>query len=365
MSDQLSPLSMADATEPHTSSRAAPAVAIILVNYNGWQDTIECLDTLLAMNYPAFHVFIVDNESQDDSCRKIAEWCAAPERRAGWPIFPGVEHRDGPAVEPLRLRSAERRDGTLDDPDPRCRVTLVRSGVNLGFAGGCNVGIRAAGLDRFDYFWMLNNDTVVDRTCLSALIERATQDTEIGLVGSTMVYYDRPDTVQTLAGAELFPRTMISRHIGEGTKLQRNRQRDDDVERRLTYIMGASMLASNRFVRVVGLMSEDYFLYYEEIDWAMRARGKFKLAYAPASLVYHKSGASSAKILEEFSARLYYKNRVRFTSRFFPRNLFKVRYSLCTELGRHLVHGRWVQALIVGQILRRFNEVARSPQALE
>lgn len=351
---------------PTSSTRRLPAVAVVLVNYNGWRDSIECLDSLLAIDYPDFHVFLIDNQSSDDSWTRLTAWCATPVGSTLWRHIPGVARRStAHASEPLRLRTAYGADGILGPADPECRVTLIRSGANVGFAGGCNIGIRAAGPDRFDYFWLLNTDTVVHAHCLRALVERAETDPIVGMTGSTILYYDRPDTVQTLAGAELSDHNMSSRHIGAGTIYNEDAVDAEAVERRLTYIMGASMLVSRQFVSAVGPMREDYFLYYEEIDWAMRARGEFKLAFAPRCLVYHKSGASSAKPLREFSTRLYYRNRVRFASRFFPQRLGGIKVSYLIEICRHLLRGRWLHARIIGETLLRFKTIARSRHALD
>jgi GT2 family glycosyltransferase len=347
-------------------TRRLPAVAVILVNYNGWRDSIECLDSLLATDYPDFHVFITDNDSSDDSSAWLTAWCATPSGSALWRCIPGVARRSATrASEPLRLRTAYGADGILGPADPECRVTLIRSGANTGFAGGCNIGMRAAGSDRFDYFWLLNTDTVVDAHCLRALIERAETDPSVGMTGSTILYYDHPDTVQSLAGAELIDHNVSSRLIGQGTVYNADSIDAEAVERRLGYIMGASMLVSRRLVSIVGPMSEDYFLYYEEIDWAMRARGEFKFAYAPRSVVYHKSGASSAKPLREFSGRLYYRNRVRFASRFFPQRMGSIKVSFLIEICRHLLRGRWLHVRLICETLLRFKTIARSQRALD
>jgi GT2 family glycosyltransferase len=226
-------------------------------------------------------------------------------------------------------------------------VTLIRSGGNLGFAGGCNVGIRAAGLGTFDFFWFLNTDTVVHRDALRALIRRGQDDARIGMVGSTLRYYDRPDIVQVLGGSLMEPATLVTRHIGAGLRADSLQIDPAQVERQMFYVVGASMLVSRHFIQEIGFMQEDYFLYYEEIDWAMRGREKFQLGYAADSHVFHKSGASSSKVLPAFSSNLYYRNRLRFVTRFFPERLGTVRRGLLVELLRHTARGRWTHAGIV------------------
>jgi GT2 family glycosyltransferase len=341
------------------------AVAVVLVNWNSWQEVIECLDSLLAQSYPSYHVFVVDNDSGDESMEHIRKWCATPRAHAGWRAHEGVSRITAAItpIEPIEVRWVDRPEQNLWPAQTGCRLTLIRSGANLGFAGGCNVGIRAAGVDRFDFFWLLNTDTVVHRDALRALIRRAQADARLGMIGSTLRYYDRPDVVQALAGSYMEVRTLITRHIATGESVTALKIAPTEVERRLFYIMGASMLVPRRFIQEVGLMQEDYFLYYEEIDWAMRGRQQFTLGYAPDSHIFHKSGASSSKVLSQFSARLYYRNRVRFVSRFFPGRIGTVRRGMFIELLRHTLRGRWSHARIVANILLNSGKIAAEVSA--
>jgi GT2 family glycosyltransferase len=110
-------------------------------------------------------------------------------------------------------------------------------------------------------------------------------------------------------------------------------------------------------------MQEDYFLYYEEIDWAMRGRSKFKFAYAPASHVFHKSGASSTKVMPLFTANFYYRNRLRFVSRFFPERLAAAKRGLMVDFVRHTLRGRWGYARVVASALWNAPQIVRSAHA--
>ncbi|HKT73924.1 MAG TPA: glycosyltransferase family 2 protein [Steroidobacteraceae bacterium] len=331
---------------------AAPAVAVVLVNWNSWENVIECLDSLVTQSHSNFHVFVVDNESHDGSVEQITQWCAAPRATPGWRSPAGVERgTQRSLIAPIVLRVVDRPEHPLPPPPAECRVTVVRSGANLGFAGGCNVGMRAAGLAAFEFFWLLNTDTVAHRDALRALTRRAQADATLGMVGSTLRYYDRPDIVQALGGSIMEPGTLTTRHIGTGARLDSLKIDPAEVERKLFYIFGASMLVSRQFVREIGLMQEDYFLYYEEIDWAMRGRRRFGLGYAPDSHIFHKSGASSSKVVSAFSTNLYYRNRIRFAARFFPDRLGTIRRGLWFELLFHFRHRNWVHARIVITVL--------------
>ena len=105
-------------------------------------------------------------------------------------------------------------------------------------------------------------------------------------------------------------------------------------------------------------MQEDYFLYYEEADWAMRARGKFTLGFAADSHIYHKAGGSSGKVMPLFSLRHFYRNRVRFIGRFHPQCLPGAKRVLRLELALYLLKGRFAKARIVADALRDARELA-------
>jgi GT2 family glycosyltransferase len=336
-----------------------PPVAIILVNWNNWRDCVECIDSVLRLHYPNFHIFVVDNDSSDESVENIANWCHRPVTHDSWKNLPGVERWSYfLRSDPLPCRTI-RADGAPLPPAPAgCHVSVIRSGSNLGFAGGCNVGLRCASTDLFDFFWLLNTDTVVHCDALAQLITRARADQRIGMVGSTVLYYDMPDRVQAMAGAKLHPENGDSRHIGEGRALHDVPADPEVVERELTYIFGASMLVSSKLIQQVGLMQEDYFLYYEEMDWAMRSRDLFKFAYAPQSLVYHKSGNSSSKTMPLFTANLYYRNRIRFMSRFFPQFLGATKRTLMAAMIRAFIKGEWPQARLLMGIIFNADHIA-------
>jgi GT2 family glycosyltransferase len=331
-----------------SQTAAESRVAIVLVNWNGWRDCVECIDSLFAQNHQNFHAFIVDNDSQDGSIDKIRSWCAAPKADTAWRTLSGVRRlTDQPHVGFIRIRVAERAEHGLPPPPEGCRLTLIRAGGNMGFAGGCNVGITAAGLANFEYFWFLNPDTVVDQRALIELIRRAEDQPGIGIVGATLRYYDQPDIIQALGGASLNRSNGTSRHIGQGVPLRDAEVDASAVEGEMAYVMGACMFVSRRFIAEVGLMEEDYFLYYEEIDWALRGISRFSLGYAPRSHVFHKSGANSSRVMPLFTAGFYYRNRLRFVARFLPGRLRAAKWSLFEGMMRHVANGRWAHARVI------------------
>jgi len=342
-----------------TSDSPRATVAIVLVNWNGWRHVLECVDSLLAQTHSSAHIFVVDNDSSDHSVEHIGAWCAAPRREPTWAGLEGVGRFAGASpVAPVPCRIVERSDTALPPPLAACRLTVIRAGSNRGFAAGCNIGIRAAGIDAYEFFWFLNTDAVAHRDALGALMRRARQDARVGIVGSTIRYYDRPATIQVLGGARM-DGAGVTRHIGEGLSLAAVPVDGTDIERQMAYVVGASMLVSARFVREVGPMQEDYFLYGEEFDWALRGRDRFDFAYAPDSHVFHKSGASSSKVVHGFSTSLYYRNRIRLAARFFPERLPAVHRTLVMELLRHALRGRWTYVRIIAAALRDAPSITR------
>lgn len=294
---------------------SADKTAIVLVNWRGAKDSIECLGSLLNLEHPPATVLIVDNASPDDSVERIRNWLRGESSQQPEHTIPSV------VVEPRMLPGVSWCEIDADDvlPHPLPRFVLVKSRVNGGFAGGNNIGLRLALQADIDAFWLLNTDTVVPPDALSALLARQAAVPNAGMVGSTLRYYWRPDYVQGLGGARFNEKTGAGEHLGIDRPFDAVVPSDPaSIERRLDYIVGASMLVTRPFIDDVGLMCEDYFLYYEEIDWALRARGRYSLAYAPTSHVYHKVGGSSMNRESRRSLRYFYQNRLRLIGRFFP-----------------------------------------------
>lgn len=298
----------------------APAVFIILVNWNGWQDTVECLESVKQLSYPNYKIIVVDNNSSDGS------------------------------VEEIRKRF----------PD----IILIESERNRGFAGGNNLGITYALYHEADYVWLLNNDTVVDRQALSALVSRMQEAPRIGICGSKLIYYHQRDTIQVLAGGSYNKWFSLAKKFGEGQSITRIIDQKD-IEERLDFIMGASMLVSRYFLEKVGLLGEEYFLYYEEIDWGIRAGSDFDLGFAPESIVYHKEGASTgaSNRNKNSKSRLsdYYlvRNRFRLTYKFYPHLLPLMYITTFWTLLNRMRRGQWDRIPMILKLMVTFNKDQR------
>lgn len=320
-------------------------VYIIIVNWNGWGDTIECLESVFRLDYPDYRVIVCDNGSSDGSVGVIKRW--AEGLLDAW-VPPGNPLRrlsHPPVRKPLPYveyeRAAAERGGAPADKG-EARLVIANTGDNLGFAGGNNVGLRyALARGDFDYVWLLNNDTVVEPKALTHLIDRMGQDASIGMCGSTTYYYDRRDILWARGGAVYNRWIGYARCVGSGCRGTQVVDRGN-IERRMHYVAGSSMAVSRRFLEIIGLMSEEYFLYFEELDWAARAKGRFRLGYAPESVVYHKVGRSTGSaVLAATTGRSQRNyillNQVRFARKFFPYTL----PSLLVSVALQKAVGRW------------------------
>jgi GT2 family glycosyltransferase len=300
-------------------------VYVIIVNWNGWKDTIECLESIYRNDYPSYQVIVCDNGSNDDSLENIKRWATGKLENEVSPSNPHYSLSSPPVRKPISFIEYTReeveavRNLNLTD----ARLILIQNAANLGFAGGNNVGIRyALGRDDFSHVWLLNNDVVIKPDALSCLVRRMSEKKDAGMCGSTIPYYSAPDTVWTLGGGIYNKWLSRSHSIGNMEPLRDAASRFN-VEGTMDYLAGASMLVSRAFLHEVGLLNEEYFLYYEEPDWALRGKGKFSLGYAPESIVYHKVGAST-KLIDEpgisnKSSKFHaMKSHLLFTRNFFP-----------------------------------------------
>lgn len=302
------------------------SVAVLLLNWNGWRDTLECLDSLLNLDDSNFQIVLCDNGSSDGSLNQFTSWA----------------EQNTLSYRKLSRLAAESATSPVQE-----KLVIIENHANLGFAGGNNVGLRFALLQAFDYVWLLNTDTTIKPNALTKLIEMMQREEGIGMCGSTLLYYHAPDTIQTLCGGSLNRLTGEPRHIGAFQKFQPPISKED-VLKQLDYVMGASMLVSRRFLEEIGVMDECYFLYYEEIDWAERAKGKFKLGYAPESIVYHKEGRSVGNHPKRYSnTSLYFmtRSRVKFMRKFFPLALPFVYVRLLLFIMGQCAKGNWQRAI--------------------
>lgn len=292
----------------------------MLVNWNGWRDTVECLESLLGSTLP-LRIVVVDNASSDGSPAQIADWAEgrlpAAASDAAMAAFSSP-----PVPKPIELMRLDAVAARLA-PSPPAPLTLIEAGANLGFAGGNNAGLAYLLRDpAIDYAWLLNNDTVVETAAAAALLAQLDATFNVGMCGTVVRYYHRPGTLQCLNGSRFNPWTGIT--TGIAVNQPASTPYDPAAVAQATdMVLGASLAVSRRFVERVGPMAEDYFLYFEELDWAYRNRGRFTTGFARGAVVYHREGgsigSSSAKGARSAKADYWLlRSRLKFVRRYLP-----------------------------------------------
>lgn len=280
--------------------RSRPAVAIIIVNWNGWQDTVECLESLQRVTYPQYTVVVVDNGSTDGSVDKIKAWAhghiAVESRfveynRCYKPVY--LVEYDSQIAQAGGIPEEE---ALLNRVPPRSRLIMIRTGKNLGFAGGNNVGIRYALALGTDWILLLNNDAVVDPHFLEEMVAVAQTTPNVGIIGPKIYFYERPDIIQSV-GARMNMWTGRGKLIGLG---QRNYGQHDRI-RTVDWVSGAAIMVRNEVFARVGLLDERFFICYEESDLCFRARRKgFEVIVVPTAKVWHKGARSTKRPIAEY-----------------------------------------------------------------
>lgn len=319
----------------------APRVEIVILNWNGAADTLACLGSVFALDYPDFGVVVCDNGSTDDSVARIRASFAGRGPR-GAPV-------DAPHGGYGELRSQVASPGELLPVSQRSLV-LLETGANLGFAGGNNAGLRYV-LARGDcrYVWLLNNDTLVKPTALRELVLRAESDPSIGAVGGTMLYMEQPSTVQQAGGATYSRWHGMVSVNGEGRRLAPDLPETDALD----YISGGCMLLPVEVLERVGLLDDRFFMYAEDIDWCVRMRAAgYRMSYASAAHVLHKGGGSSVtgSPLHDY---LNVKSSLLLVHKHDPQRLpVALAYSVYRCALPKVVRGQWTRLRAVGRALR-------------
>jgi GT2 family glycosyltransferase len=249
-----------------------PQVAIIVLNWNRWQDTVECLASLYQIDYPNYLVIIVDNGSQNESVRMLREYAQGITRaNAGL-----CEHR-APDTSKVLIECKKDSVSLMDIADkswlaaPSSRkMLIIKNERNEGFAEGSNTGIRAALTGELDYALLLNNDTVVDKRFLSELVQVAEDNRKAGFVGPKVYYsnYNGRTDVINFTGGKLDVLRGRTHHIGCN---EIDVGQFDDITT-VDYVEGSCMLVRKDVIGEVGMLNPLYSSYWEDVDWCIRAK---------------------------------------------------------------------------------------------
>jgi len=217
-----------------------PKVFIIILNWNRLNDILACLESVFKMDYENYEVIVVDNNSEDGS------------------------------LEIIKKKYS--------------KTKIIKNIQNLGFAGGSNVGIQYALEIGADYVWLLNNDTVCTTDCLSKIVQAAESDEKIGLITPTVYYYEKPEKAQ-FAGSYF-----------DWTRFAMSFPNDNDIVSEVFQsgpnicLWGPALLIKRKLIEKVGLLKEEYFAYWEDIEYSLRAiRAGFRNGVCKDAKIYHKN----------------------------------------------------------------------------
>ncbi|MCD6486470.1 MAG: glycosyltransferase family 2 protein [Syntrophobacterales bacterium] len=264
----------------------SPKVSIILLNYNGAEDTIDCLKSLQKISYNNYNIVIVDNASPDDSMRKINHYIQS---------------------QPLIYNVYSSPDEAMQSQLSQAELMLLQTEYNGGYGYGNNIGIKYALKHGADYVLVLNNDTVVDPGFLKPMVQMCEDDESIGIVSGKIYFYDRPD-VFWFNGGKFNPWTAKVKHIYFNEKDTGQRPPEET-----TFISGCMWLVPRRVFKTVGFINEEYFMYVEDLEYCHRVlKQGFTLKVCEKSHVWHRVGNASGVQFSAFSVHMMSKNLVIF-----------------------------------------------------
>ena len=261
-----------------------PNIAIIILNWNGWEDTIECLESLYQINYHNYEVIVVDNDSKDDSIEEIKKFCSnsnntlKSERNIDIKMFE-YEEKDFHHVNPY-----------LESEKTIRNLILLKNSKNYGYAKGNNIGIRFA-LRVFnpDFILLLNNDTIADENFLNELTKAAENQERVGIYSPKLLNaYDHKIIDST--GHIISWGRIIDRGHGKIDKHQ------FDKKINIMGAKGAGAFYKREMLKSIGLLRESYITSYEDAELSWRAsKNSWKAVYVPKSIIYHKGWRSIKK----------------------------------------------------------------------
>ncbi len=240
------------------TSMKKPFISIVTINYGQSKVTNQLLDSLQKLTWPNFEILIVDNNSENEDYKHINTAYS--------------------------------------------NTQLIRSDYNRGFAGGNNLGIKYA---KGDYILLLNNDTEVVSGFIEPMVEIFDNEPDAGIVSPKIKFFYNPNYIQYAGFTPMNPFTLRMNAIGS----KKNDDGSFDTVNETPFAHGCAMMIRADVIRKVGLMPEEYFLYYEEHDWSTSIRrAGYKIFYQPKSVVFHKESISVQK---SSPLKTYYLNRNR------------------------------------------------------
>jgi GT2 family glycosyltransferase len=293
-------------------------IYIVILNYKKWEDTAQCLDSVLASDYPDFTVFIVDNFSQNSSLEKI--------------IAHGKQTRPGQFDDPsfFTLIDSSQIKSVIDS-GILPKVVFVQNNENKGFASGNNVVLQHI-QQKNAYVWLLNPDMVIENVTATALWSTAKKANINSIIGATIKYYEDKEKVHFYGGAKINFSTATIQFINNTADIPS-----------LDYISGGCLFCHATHFSTIGLLPEEFFLYWEETVWCYKAKQQgYQLIVCLEAICYDKISTTIGK---GFLSDYYYtRNGLTFISRYKRNRLAIVLATTCIRIGKRVAKGEWSRA---------------------
>lgn len=219
-----------------------PTIYTIILNFNGYEDTSNCISSLQLISYLNYQIIVVDNDSSDNSLQLLIK------------KFPDI--------------------------------VFLKTENNKGYAGGMNIGVKYALGNNAEYILLSNNDIVFEENFLSQLVDTFQNNQNIGIVSPKVLYMHNKDLIYCAGGEfKYYLCCGVNRFQGKP---------DSDFGNKaeiITHAEGSCLLVKAEVFQKVGLLNEKYFMYFEDVEFSQRVRKQFKIFYNSQSKVYHKAGA--------------------------------------------------------------------------
>ncbi|MGB9936893.1 MAG: glycosyltransferase family 2 protein [Methanobacterium sp.] len=274
-------------------------ITIIVLNWNGWEDTIECMKSLEQINYSNYDLIIVDNGSHDNSVEKIRHYCDKESKSLNY-----FEYKENEVID--------------DNYNPSKNVMFIRNHENYGFAEGNNIGIRfALKYLNPNYILLLNNDTAVDKYFLDKLVLSCGNDKKIALSQAKLLKYEDHSILDSTGG-------ILDKYgfgISRGSDEEDTGKYDENLKEGFFYVLGTCMFISVEFINKTDpdeFLDSLIFAVHDDVDvsWYARLLG-YEVAYCPDSICYHKQHKSFKKKPSDLVSFLLFKNSIRILIKYY------------------------------------------------
>jgi GT2 family glycosyltransferase len=286
---------------------ALPKVSIIILNWNNWKDTIECIESVYQINYSNYDVILVDNGSTNDSVKQIKRHFNELDEKKSNHFISALNNPINFVESSLKLLSPP-----IDNIDGRHAIFLIETNKNWGFSEGNNIGLRFCCKNlNPDYVLLLNNDVIVDSDFLNELVQAAERLPDVGFVGPKIYYYEHngKKDVISFAGASVD----LIRGWFTIFGIDQVDDGQQDNEKIVDLLQGSCILVKRKVVKDIGLLDPVYFFYWEDADWCIRGKkNNWSSFFAPAAKIWHKGGKASTGRKNTFQIFYFVRNRIIF-----------------------------------------------------